>query len=154
MGFPPTSWRRAAAVLVVGIAVVSGARAVEFRHVFDDSVLDVGPRDDETFTDAVKAFHADGRNPYVGNDEAIEAGKVLYETWCQSCHMPDGTGRMGPSLVDDDYFYERVATDIGLFEVIYAGAAGAMQSFKPRMTQDEMLKVIAYLRALQKKDVR
>ena len=38
-----------------------------------------------------------------------------------------------------------------MFEVIYAGAAGAMQSFFRRgLTQDEMLKIIAYTRALKK----
>lgn len=127
----------------------AGAAAVEFRHVFDDSLLDVGPKPGETFTPAVEAFHASGKDPYIGNTEAVATGKTLYETWCQSCHLPDGTGRIGPSLVDKDYFYDRVASDVGLFEVIYAGAAGAMQSFKPRMTQDEMLKLIAYLRLLQ-----
>lgn len=99
----------------------------------------------------MESFHADGRDPYVGDGPAVAQGKVLYQTWCQSCHLPDGTGRIGPSLVDEDYFYDRSATDVGLFELIYAGAAGAMQSFKTRMTQDEMLKVIAYLRDLQKR---
>jgi len=140
----------AAALMLLAAATAGSQEKIEFRHVFDDSVLDVGPKPGETFTDAVRDFHANGLDPYSGKAEAIAAGKVLYESWCQSCHLPDGTGRIGPSLVDEDYFYDRVATDIGLFEVIYAGAAGAMQSFKTRITQDEMLKVIAYLRALQK----
>jgi cytochrome c-L len=135
--------------MMLGLAGSAGADAVEFRHVFDDSLLDVGPQPGEAFTDAVKSFHDTGKDPYVGNTGAIAAGKGLYEAWCQSCHLPDGTGRIGPSLVDQDYFYDRVATDIGLFEVIFAGAAGAMQSFKSRMSQDDMLKLIAYLRALQ-----
>ena len=38
-----------------------------------------------------------------------------------------------------------------MFEVIYAGAAGAMQSFFRRgMPQEEMLKIIAYVRTLKK----
>jgi hypothetical protein len=36
------------------------------------------------------------------------------------------------------------------FEVIFGGAAGAMQPFSKRMTQDEFLKVIAYLRTSMK----
>jgi cytochrome c-L len=135
-----------AAALLASQAIADG---VTFRHVFDDSVLDVGPQPGETFTEAVISFHATGRNPYVGDSTAAAQGRDLYENWCQSCHLRDGTGRIGPSLVDQDYFYERVATDAGLFEVIYAGAAGAMQSFRTRMTQDEMLQVIAWLRQLQ-----
>ncbi len=122
---------------------------IVFRHVFDDSVLDVSPKPGEEFSEAVESFHATGRDPYAGDAAAVAAGKALYQNWCQSCHLPDGTGRIGPNLVDNDYFYDRSATDIGLFEVIYAGAAGAMQSFRARMTQDEMLKVIAYLRSMQ-----
>jgi cytochrome c-L len=138
-----------AVLMVFGLAGSACADAVEFRHVFDDSLLDVGPQPGEAFTDAVKGFHETGQDPYVGDTGAVAAGKELYETWCQSCHLPDGTGRIGPSLVDKDYFYDRVATDVGLFEVIFAGAAGAMQSFKSRMSQDDMLKLIAYQRALQ-----
>jgi len=38
-----------------------------------------------------------------------------------------------------------------MFEVIYAGAAGAMQSFFRRgVKQDDILKMIAYVRTLKK----
>lgn len=146
-----SSCRRAcaAALFLAGIAGTTGTQAIEFRHAFDDSVLDVSPREDETFTDAVRSFHATGRDPYVGQADAIAAGKSLYEDWCQSCHLPSGTGRIGPNLIDREYNYDRVASDAGLFEVIFAGAGGAMQSFRTRMTQDEMLKLVAYLRSLQ-----
>ena len=42
-------------------------------------------------------------------------------------------------------------TDVCQFEILYGGASGAMQSFARRgMTQDQMLKVIAYVRSLKK----
>ncbi len=63
--------------------------------------------------------------------------------------MPDGTGRIGPSLVDDEWKYPRADTDVGRFEVIYAGAAGAMQAFGRRMDQDQILKVMAYIEKLR-----
>ena len=55
---------------------------------------------------------------------------------------------MGPSLVDDVYNYKRSHLDLGLFEIIYGGAAGAMQPFDERLSGDEILKVIAYVRSL------
>jgi cytochrome c-L len=62
--------------------------------------------------------------------------------------MPDGSGRMGPSLIDDTLKYERVATAHGEFEVIYGGAAGAMQAMGQRFTQDEILKIMAFVETL------
>lgn len=106
---------------------------------------------DEKETEAVKEFHATGQIRYRTDAAAVAEGKELYERHCQSCHLPDGSGRLGPSLITDDWKYKRVATDVGMFEVIYAGAAGAMQSFFRRgLTQDETLKIIAYTRTLKK----
>jgi cytochrome c-L len=40
-------------------------------------------------------------------------------------------------------------TDQGKFEIIYAGGAGAMQAFGRRITQDDILHVMAYLDELK-----
>ena len=46
---------------------------------------------------------------------------------------------------------ERAGTDVGMFEVVYGGASGAMQSFARRgLTQDQMLRIMAYVRSLKK----
>jgi cytochrome c-L len=124
--------------------------AMIFRHIIDDSPLDVTLRPGESATDAVRRFHEAGENPYVGQPEAIAEGKQLYETWCQSCHLPDGSGRIGPSLVDDVYGYPRIKTDVGMFEIVLGGGAGAMQPFRDRLTQDEILKLLAYVRSLKR----
>jgi cytochrome c-L len=124
---------------------------IVFRHALDNSVLDVKPRPNEVETEAVKEFKATGKNPYIGDDKALADGKKLYQANCQACHLPDGSGRMGPSLIADTWVRERAATDVGMFEIIYGGASGAMQSFARRgMTQDEMLRIIAYVRSLKK----
>ncbi len=58
---------------------------------------------------------------------------------------------MGPTLVGKDVVYKQVLTDPGMFSVIYGGASGAMQSFSRRgMKQDPMLRIIAYVRTLEK----
>lgn len=141
-----------AVAILVTPALLSPALAdVEFRHALDDSPLDLEPIKGEEITDAVKAFRKDGVNPYNGNSEALAAGKTLYEDNCQACHLEDGRGGMGPSLVDDIYVNARANTDVGMFEIIHSGASGAMRSFSERgITQDQIIKIIAYVHSLKK----
>ena len=54
-------------------------------------------------------------------------------------------GVLCPNLTDDSWKYERADTDVGRFEIIYGGGAGAMQAFGRRMDQDAILKVMAYI---------
>ena len=142
---------RALALIAVGAALVVPAAAIEFLNALDDSPIDMSPIKGEVFTDAVKSFQETGKNPYVGNADAIAAGKALYDANCQVCHKPDGSGGMGPSLIDGTYVNKRANTDIGMFEVIHSGAAGAMRPFSKRgVTQDQILQMIAYIHTLKK----
>jgi cytochrome c-L len=97
----------------------------------------------------VAQFHRTAENAYAGDPAAIAAGKQIYARLCQACHLPDGAGRIGPSLVDGEGARARTATDRGRFEIIYAGGAGAMQAFGQRLDQDEILQVMAYLEVLR-----
>lgn len=144
--------RTVSAAALLALALAAPARAdVEFRHALDGSPLDLAPIKGEQITDAVTAFRKDGVNPYDGNAEAVAAGKALFEENCQACHGADGTGGMGPSLVDDVYVNTRANTDVGKFEIIHSGASGAMRSFSERgVTQDQVLKLIAYIHSLKK----
>jgi cytochrome c-L len=138
----------------VGVMVLGAGAAAEpivFRHVLDNSPLEVKPRPNEVESEAVKSFKETGKNPYAGEEQALAEGKRLYQVNCQACHLPDGSGRIGSTLIAGTWKYERAATDVGMFEILYGGASGAMQSFARRgMTQDQMLKVIAYVRSLKK----
>jgi cytochrome c-L len=144
----------AAAVLVSAAVALTGglvlAQGIVFRHVFDKSPLDVSPKPGEVLTDAVKEFRKTGENPYKGNADAVAQGKKLYDDFCASCHLPDGSGRIGPSLIEDYHIHEEIKNDVGLFSIVFGGGAGAMQPFSKRMTQDEILKVMAYVRTLMK----
>lgn len=143
---------------LIGLGVASAvlgpaamAEPIVFRHVLDNSPLEVKARPSEAETEAVKTFKETGKNAYLGNEQALVEGRKLYQVNCQACHLPDGSGRIGPSLIGDASKYPRGMTDVGMFEILYGGASGAMQSFARRgMTQDEMLKVIAYVRSLKK----
>ncbi len=133
------------------VALTAGAQPVVFKHPFDGQPIATPLKDGEPDTAALQSFKATGVNGYRNDPKATAAGKELYEQWCQVCHNADGTGKMGPSLVGDNFTYPQSATDVGMFAVIYGGAAGAMQPFAKReITQDEILKVIAYVRSLHK----
>lgn len=143
-------WLGAGAALAIS-AGVALAEEIVFKHVLTGAPLDVKPRPNEVETEAVKTFKQTGKNPYIGDEQALAEGKKLYVAQCQACHLPDGSGRMGPSLITDNWIHKQSATDVGFFEILYGGASGAMQSFARRgMTQDQMLKVIAYTRSLKK----
>ncbi|RDD62684.1 c-type cytochrome [Ferruginivarius sediminum] len=138
----------AAAVLAGSITTAANAGDYTYRHVLDGSPLDI-PTSGEGLSDAVKAFHRTGENPFVDDAEALKEGKKVYSQYCQACHMPDGSGRIGPSFLDKDWRYESTASMRGRFAIVYAGGAGAMQAFNGRLGQDEILKVLAYIEELR-----
>ena len=118
---------------------------VEFRTVVGDKPMALDLRPDQEITPAVEEFHRTGANPYAGDEAAMAEGRQIYAKLCQSCHLPTGEGRIGPSLADDVWNHPRLDTDVGRFEIIYGGGAGAMQPFGRRIDQDEILKVMAYI---------
>ena len=154
----------ALAALFAASSAQAGADKPQFLHPMDDEPIEFTFRPDQKITPAVESFFATGKNPYAadantvahgktpypGDAAAIKRGKKLYMKWCQGCHLKDGTGRIGPNLIDDDYRYPRVATEVGMFEIVYAGGAGAMQAFGKRMDQDELLKIMAFVRSMKK----
>jgi cytochrome c-L len=115
---------------------------VEFRTLIGDKPIEI-PADQ--VTPAFERFRQTGENPYAGDPAAVAEGKKLYAKLCQACHMPDGSGRIGPSLRDDQWRHPRLDTEAGRFEIIHSGGAGAMQAFSPRMSLDEILQVMAYI---------
>lgn len=142
--------RAAIAGLMLVSALAAGQVATKYRHIALETPLEVTIPPDAP--PAVMQFHATGKNPYNGNAQAVEEGKKLYDEWCAQCHAPQGTGGMGPSLVAKQHTYPRSATDVGLFEAVYGGALGAMQPFNDRLSQDQILKVIAYINELRQKN--
>lgn len=120
--------------------------AIEFRGTLSGDILDLSPMEDETFTPEAKHFMATGDNPYRNNDEAIKKGYTIFSTACSGCHGHLAEGKLGPALADDYWTYPKNETDKGIFETIYGGAAGMMGPQQGRMTVDEILLVIAWIR--------
>jgi cytochrome c-L len=115
---------------------------VELRTVVGDKPIEIAA---DKVTPAFEAFRQTGANPFAGDEAAIAEGKKLYAKLCQACHLPDGSGRIGPSLRDQQWRHARLETEAGRFEIIHSGGAGAMQAFSRRMSLDQILQVMAYI---------
>lgn len=109
-------------------------------------------------TPAAKEFMTTGKNPYVGNAEAIAKGKKVFQLYsCTQCHGPEAGGQVGPGLVGPDYKYPKDATNKGMFETVWHGTNGGMGAKgiglmdpsdpKNGITPDELLKIIAWIRS-------
>lgn len=133
------------------MASIPNEPPVVFKDVLTKQPIQFNKMPNQQLTDAVKQFHKTAKNPYTGDQQAIAKGKQNYTQYCQPCHMPDGSGRLGPSLIDDQWSHPDLSGDKGMFEIIYAGGAGAMQAFGDKISQDEILKTMAYIETLRQK---
>ncbi len=85
-------------------------------------------------------------NPYEGNVAAINEGKLLYNRFnCVGCHAAGG-GAIGPALMDDKWAYGSDPGDI--FTTIAEGRPRGMPGFRDKIPEDDMWKIVAYVRAL------
>lgn len=138
--------------LIMPVGLAAAADKPVFTDPLNGKPIDVPVKAGEVETPALKQFKGTGANVYRNDATAVQAGKALYDQWCQVCHNSDATGKLGPALIGNQHIYPQTATDVGMFAIIYGGASGAMQAFSKRdLTQDDMLKIIAYVRSLDKK---
>lgn len=89
-------------------------------------------------------------NPFRGEATAIAEGKQTYDTICAACHKPDGSGLVGPSLVDP---YSKYGDDdVALFESVAKGRPGGMPPWEAQLGTDKIWKVLAYMESLPRSD--
>lgn len=92
----------------------------------------------------------DLENEFEGDPEAIEYGRERFGQRCVYCHGGGGRGAKGPCLVCEKYKYGGRNED--LFYNIAAGIPNTqMGAFGQSLDGDEILKIMAYLRAEEKK---
>jgi cytochrome c oxidase cbb3-type subunit 3 len=84
--------------------------------------------------------------PYDASAWAISEGK-RYFTWfnCSGCHAQGG-GAFGPALMDRNWRYGSAPHQI--YSSIVDGRAGGMPSFAGKLTEQEVWRLVAYVRAL------
>jgi cytochrome c-L len=149
-------------VLAAGIAVsalIAGGNVVRAQEVFQNTItgetLDVegtAPKEGRD-TPAVKEFLQTGVNPYVEVPGCLPKGEELYLESCSGCHGHIGEGKVGPGLNDSYWTYPKNATSKGIFETIFGGANGMMGPHND-LELDDTLKLIAWIRHIQKDDVK
>ena len=134
----------------------TGGAMVAFVKTQDGSPLEIKA---ELFDTAqAKEFGATGKNPYIGNAEAIAQGKKLFQMYsCTQCHGGDAQGQTGPSLHGPDFHYSKNATNKGMFETIWNGTNGGMGAkgkglMDPTdptngLKADEVLQIQAWIRS-------
>jgi cytochrome c oxidase cbb3-type subunit III len=87
-------------------------------------------------------------NPYTENRTAMVEGRQLFVRFnCSGCHGGRAGGGMGPSLRDVDWLYGQ--RDAQLYSSIAEGRAHGMPSWQPRLTADQIWKLVTYIKSLR-----
>jgi cytochrome c oxidase cbb3-type subunit 3 len=97
----------------------------------------------------LRTAQAPTSNPYHGDAAAIAEGKEVFQTICLACHLADGTGLVGPSLVDPYWKYGNADAD--LFQTVSGGRPLGMPPWGPQLGNEKIWKVLAYMETLPKR---
>ena len=85
-------------------------------------------------------------DPYDGDDQVIGEGQKLYQQFnCAGCHFKGGGG-IGPALMDDEWIYGSSSANI--YWSIVEGRPNGMPAFGGRVVDDQLRKIVAYVRSL------
>jgi cytochrome c oxidase cbb3-type subunit 3 len=89
-------------------------------------------------------------NPYHGNAGAVADGKQVFEQICMACHLVDGRGLVGPSLVDPYWKYGH--SDTELYQTVSGGRPAGMPPWGAQLGSEKIWKVLAYVETLPKSE--
>lgn len=90
-------------------------------------------------------------NPYRNDVAAMAEGRELFVRMnCSGCHGGRAGGGMGPSLRDVDWLYG--STDAQIFDSIAEGRAHGMPSWGSKLNDDQIWKLVAYVKSLRTPD--
>jgi cytochrome c oxidase cbb3-type subunit 3 len=90
-------------------------------------------------------------NPFRGDATALADGKLVFEQICAACHKPDGSGLVGPSLVDPYWKYG--SSDPELFATVSEGRPAGMPGWGVQLGAEKIWKALVYLEQLPRSDV-
>jgi len=89
-------------------------------------------------------------NPFHGDAGAIAEGQETFSQICAACHKSDGSGLIGPSLVDPYWKYGH--DDAALYESVAEGRPEGMPGWEPQLGTEKIWKVLAYMETLPRSD--
>jgi cytochrome c oxidase cbb3-type subunit 3 len=89
-------------------------------------------------------------NPHHGDAAAIAKGAETWNTICIACHTAEGTGLVGPSLVDPYWKYGN--SDAALFQTVSEGRPLGMPPWGPQLGTEKIWQVLAYVETLPKRE--
>lgn len=89
-------------------------------------------------------------NPFTGDAAAIQEGRQVFATICAACHKPDGTGLVGPSLVDTYWKYG--VTDAEKFASVAEGRPLGMPPWMTQLGADKIWKALAFVDTLPRSE--
>ena len=85
-------------------------------------------------------------NPLANDPAAIQIGMGIFRSRCADCHGMDARGVRGPDLTQ---VWASGRSDPGLFKTLRRGVPGTeMPSVGPRTPDDEIWKILAYLKTI------
>lgn len=148
------------AVVMGALTMIADAKIANAQQTFQNTitgetldVLGIAPKEGRD-TPAVKKFFETGVDPYVEVPGCLPKGEEIYLESCSGCHGHIGEGKVGPGLNDSYWTYPKNATDKGIFETVFGGANGMMGPHGQDLELDDLLKLIAWIRHMQKDDVK
>lgn len=95
------------------------------------------------------------KNPFVGNDNATQAGKKLYNQFCAICHGKKGKGdgvagmALKPRPADFTKDFIQKQSDGAIFWKMTEGKP-PMAAYKTTLTEEQRWQLVNYIRSLAK----
>jgi cytochrome c oxidase cbb3-type subunit 3 len=77
----------------------------------------------------------------------VEGRQLFVRFNCSGCHGGRAGGGMGPSLRDVDWIYGQ--EDARVYSSIAEGRAHGMPAWQPRLTSDQIWKLVTYIQSLR-----
>lgn len=82
----------------------------------------------------------------TGRPPADATGEEIYQQLCSNCHGDDLGGRIGPALGSGSTAADHPDT---FFEAAILDGRGRMPSFRTSLDDDQLVRLIAFLREVQ-----
>ena len=130
-------------LLIAGLGLLLGATAARAQAQ--------QPQPPDSAATPPKPAPGSIKNPYTGKLDAIAQGKqIWFKMSCYGCHGTMGGGGMGPNLTDAEWRYG--GDDTSVFTTIKFGRPGGMPAWGSKLSDDDILHVMAYVRSLYRGD--